>query len=43
MLGHFATLTASLEQGIDSTTLKLSLDGVPKGLEEEIESNLNGY
>jgi len=40
---HFATLTTTLDQSSESTTLKLSLNGVPKGMEEEIENNLKGY
>ncbi|KZV88295.1 hypothetical protein EXIGLDRAFT_839327 [Exidia glandulosa HHB12029] len=41
--GHTATLTTSLEQSSESTTLKLALNGVPKGMEDEITNNLQGY
>ncbi|EPQ50030.1 hypothetical protein GLOTRDRAFT_112769 [Gloeophyllum trabeum ATCC 11539] len=41
--GHYATLTAMLDQGSDSTVLKLKLEGVPTGMEEEITRNLEGY
>ncbi|KAH7107581.1 activator of Hsp90 ATPase [Auriculariales sp. MPI-PUGE-AT-0066] len=41
--GHTAILTTSFEQSSDSTTVKLSLNGVPKGMEDEIERNLEGY
>lgn len=41
--GHSATLTASFDQSTESTTVKLALDGVPKGMEEEIERNIEGY
>jgi activator of HSP90 ATPase len=41
--GHSATLTTTLEESNDSTKMKLSLDGVPTGLEDEIRRNLDGY
>ncbi|KAF8517572.1 activator of Hsp90 ATPase [Hysterangium stoloniferum] len=41
--GHVATLTTTLEQSSDSTKLVLSLAGVPKGMEDEIHRNLEGY
>ncbi|KAL4077224.1 activator of Hsp90 ATPase [Scleroderma yunnanense] len=40
---HEATLTIMLEQSSDSTTVTFTLDGVPKGMEDEIERNLEGY
>ncbi|KAJ7818180.1 activator of Hsp90 ATPase [Mycena olivaceomarginata] len=41
--GHHATLTTTITQGSDSTTVKFVLDGVPTGTEEEIKRNLEGY
>ncbi|KAF5387035.1 hypothetical protein D9615_001566 [Tricholomella constricta] len=41
--GHTGTLTTTLEQSTDSTHVKLSLAGVPTGIEEEIKRNLEGY
>ncbi|KZT27331.1 hypothetical protein NEOLEDRAFT_1130861 [Neolentinus lepideus HHB14362 ss-1] len=41
--GHYGTLTTTLEQGSDSTLLKLTLEGVPTGMEDEITRNLEGY
>jgi activator of HSP90 ATPase len=41
--GHMATLTTTLKQSSDSTTLILSLDGVPTGMEGMIRTNLEGY
>jgi activator of HSP90 ATPase len=41
--GHYATLTTSFDQSTDSTKVTWSLNGVPKGLEDEIERNLKGY
>ncbi|TEB39608.1 hypothetical protein FA13DRAFT_1618877 [Coprinellus micaceus] len=41
--GHAATLTTTLNQGSDSTAVKFALEGVPKGLEDEIKRNLEGY
>ncbi|PAV23969.1 activator of Hsp90 ATPase [Pyrrhoderma noxium] len=41
--GHAATLTFSFDQSSESTKLTISLDGVPKGMEEEIKRNLEGY
>ncbi|OAX34198.1 hypothetical protein K503DRAFT_699152 [Rhizopogon vinicolor AM-OR11-026] len=40
---HFATLTTTFEQSSDSTKVKFTLDGVPKGMEDEITRNLEGY
>ncbi|KAH7921379.1 hypothetical protein BV22DRAFT_1019489 [Leucogyrophana mollusca] len=41
--GHAATLTTTLEQSSDSTKVTFTLDGVPKGLEDELTRNLEGY
>ncbi|GJE96420.1 activator of Hsp90 ATPase [Phanerochaete sordida] len=41
--GHFATLTTTLDQGSDHTKVTWSLAGVPLGMEEEINRNINGY
>jgi activator of HSP90 ATPase len=41
--GHFATLTTTLEQSDDSTKVTFKLSGVPKGMEDEISHNLEGY
>lgn len=41
--GHFATLTTAFEQSSDSTKVRFTLDGVPKGMEDEITRNLEGY
>jgi activator of HSP90 ATPase len=40
---HSATLTTTLEQSTDSTKVTFNLAGVPKGLEDEIKRNLEGY
>ncbi|KAG8885514.1 hypothetical protein FRB97_000839 [Tulasnella sp. 331] len=40
---HGATLTTSLTQGSDSTTIVFELAGVPTGHEDEIRNNLSGY
>ncbi|KAI6045615.1 activator of Hsp90 ATPase [Pisolithus marmoratus] len=40
---HEATLTITLNQSSDSTTVTFTLDGVPKGLEDEVGRNLEGY
>lgn len=42
-IGHSATLTVSFFQESDSTKVVLNMDGVPKGMEEEIERNIEGY
>ena len=42
-LGHFATLTTTLDQSFDSTTVAFKLDGVPIGMEDEIRRNVEGY
>jgi len=41
--GHEATLTTSLDQSSESTTVKFTLDGVPLGKEDEIKRNIEGY
>jgi hypothetical protein len=41
--GHEATLTTTLAPGSDSTTVTFALAGVPKGMEDEITRNLEGY
>jgi len=41
--GHEATLTTSLDQSSESTTVKFTLNGVPLGKEDEIKRNLEGY
>jgi len=41
--GHEATLTTSLDQSSESTTVKFTLNGVPRGREDEIKRNLEGY
>ncbi|KAK4053112.1 Co-chaperone [Microbotryomycetes sp. JL201] len=41
--GYFGNLQVKLQQGANSTTLDLRLEGVPVGKEEETERNLNGY
>ncbi|KAF7986656.1 hypothetical protein HWV62_26492 [Athelia sp. TMB] len=41
--GHNGTLTTTLVQSTDSTKVTFSLEGVPKGREEEIKTNLEGY
>lgn len=41
--GHVGTLTTTFDQGSDFTKLTLSLAGVPKGYEDEIRHNLEGY
>lgn len=38
-----ATLTITLNQSSDSTTVTFTLDGVPKGMEDEVGRNLEGY
>ncbi|KAG9318660.1 activator of Hsp90 ATPase [Chiua virens] len=40
---HEATFTTTLEQSSDSTKVVFSLAGVPKGMEDEIERNIDGY
>jgi len=40
---HAATLTTKLEQSSDSTKVTFSLVGVPKGQEDEIKRNIEGY
>lgn len=41
--GHAGTLTISLDQSSDSTTVRFNLEGVPKGMEDEIRRNIEGY
>jgi len=41
--GHYGTLTISINQESDSTKVKFSLAGVPKGTEDEIKRNIEGY
>lgn len=43
VLDHTATLTTTFDQSSDSTTLTLSLAGVPVGLEDITRANLEGY
>ncbi|KIJ69187.1 hypothetical protein HYDPIDRAFT_80064 [Hydnomerulius pinastri MD-312] len=40
---HEATLTTTFEQSSDSTKVTLTLSGVPKGMEDELTRNLDGY
>ncbi|KAI6127695.1 activator of Hsp90 ATPase [Pisolithus croceorrhizus] len=40
---HEAKLTITLDQSSDSTTVTFTLEGVPKGLEDEVGRNLEGY
>jgi len=41
--GHYATLTTTLNQSSDYTKVTWSMKGVPVGMEEEIERNIQGY
>ncbi|TFL07333.1 activator of Hsp90 ATPase [Pterulicium gracile] len=41
--GHQATLTTTFEQSTDSTKVKWSLANVPKGVEDELKRNIEGY
>jgi hypothetical protein len=41
--GHAATLTTVLDQSTDSTKVTFTLDGVPRGMEDETRRNLEGY
>ncbi|KAL0569391.1 Co-chaperone [Marasmius crinis-equi] len=41
--GHTATLTTTLDQSSESTKVTWVLEGVPKGQEDEIKRNLEGY
>jgi len=41
--GHSATLTTSLVQSSDSTKVTWNMTGVPVGMEDEIQRNLQGY
>ncbi|KAH0827190.1 activator of Hsp90 ATPase [Lanmaoa asiatica] len=40
---HEATLTTTFEQSSDSTKVTFTLAGVPKGLEDELGRNIDGY
>jgi len=40
---HVATLTTTLDQGSDSTKVSWRLEGIPLGMEEETQRNLQGY
>jgi len=40
---HFGTMTITFDQSSDSTKVTMSLDGVPKGMEDEIKRNIEGY
>jgi len=40
---HEATLTTTFEQSSDSTKVTFALAGVPKGMEDELERNIDGY
>ncbi|KAH7889508.1 activator of Hsp90 ATPase [Phlebopus sp. FC_14] len=40
---HAASLTTTFVQSSDSTKVTFTLDGVPKGIEDEIGRNLEGY
>ncbi|KAG7093026.1 hypothetical protein E1B28_009322 [Marasmius oreades] len=41
--GHAATLTTTLDQSSESTKVTWVLQGIPKGQEDEIKNNLEGY
>ena len=41
--GHIATLTTTLDQSTDHTKVTWSLTGVPLGMEDEINRNIQGY
>ncbi|KAJ7287206.1 activator of Hsp90 ATPase [Mycena rebaudengoi] len=41
--GHYATMTTTIVQGSDSTTVTFTLTGVPTGMEEELKRNVEGY
>ncbi|KZV71608.1 hypothetical protein PENSPDRAFT_577383 [Peniophora sp. CONT] len=41
--GHEATLTTTFDQSTDSTKVTFTLSGVPKGMEDELKRNLEGY
>lgn len=41
--GHAATLTTTLDQQSDHTKVKWTLTGVPLGMEDEINRNIQGY
>ncbi|KAI9571359.1 activator of Hsp90 ATPase [Boletus coccyginus] len=40
---HEAILTTTFEQSSDSTKVTFTLTGAPKGLEDELERNIDGY
>ena len=41
--GHEATLTTTFDQSTDSTKVTFTLTGVPKGMEDELRRNIEGY
>ncbi|KAJ6589830.1 activator of Hsp90 ATPase [Mycena vulgaris] len=41
--GHYATLTTTIVQGSDSSTVTFMLEGVPTGMEDELKRNIEGY
>ncbi|KAN0077112.1 Activator of Hsp90 ATPase [Tylopilus felleus] len=41
--GHEATLTTTFDQSSDSTKVTFTLAGVPKGMEDELGRNIDGY
>ena len=41
--GHEATLTTTLDQSEESTVVKFTLKGVPRGKEDQIKRNIEGY
>ena len=40
---HYGTMTITFNQDSDSTNVEMTLTGVPKGKEEEVERGLEGY
>lgn len=40
---HYGTMTITFTQDSDSTNVEMTLTGVPKGKEEEVERGLEGY
>ena len=42
-LGHSATLTTTLEQSSDSTKVVFVMEGVPIGMKDEIQGNIERY
>jgi len=41
--GHEGQLTTTLNQQSDSTKVEFKLSGVPRGMEDEIRKNIEGY